>query len=324
MMMALRQVLIAAVPAPVPGFSLPAHLWWRFLVQDGGGGGDFAPPSRARRPGFGGWRPAGDGAARLGAPFRGGRPRPHPEAGGLATLRRGVPAACGHPVAGEEPDGKRVRAAAGTELEKSLYSDHELQVFEDEEKIRWRQAEDYDSEEEEDVGQDIVTAQDLEDMWEQKLRQFRAADREQEADKKDDRSTLNRRLDEKLTLLVKEKVGDEEIWLLPQSEWKPGETMRQTAERTLSALSGNELQAAFLGNAPAGFYKYKYPKAMRTSDTLGAKVFFFKALLVNGDLKARRKGDYVWVTKSELKDYLKPKYLRQVNRFIFDTAAMYP
>ncbi|XP_072326674.1 large ribosomal subunit protein mL46 isoform X2 [Scyliorhinus torazame] len=210
------------------------------------------------------------------------------------------------------------------ELEKSLYSDHELQVFEDEEKIRWRQAEDYDSEEEEDVGQDIVTAQDLEDMWEQKLRQFRAADREQEADKKDDRSTLNRRLDEKLTLLVKEKVGDEEIWLLPQSEWKPGETMRQTAERTLSALSGNELQAAFLGNAPAGFYKYKYPKAMRTSDTLGAKVFFFKALLVNGDLKARRKGDYVWVTKSELKDYLKPKYLRQVNRFIFDTAAMYP
>ncbi|XP_038668845.1 39S ribosomal protein L46, mitochondrial isoform X2 [Scyliorhinus canicula] len=210
------------------------------------------------------------------------------------------------------------------ELEKSLYSDHELQVFEDEEKIRWRQAEDYDSEEEEDVGQDIVTAQDLEDMWEQKLRQFRAADREQEADKKDDRSTLNRRLDEKLTLLVKEKVGDEDIWLLPQSEWKPGETMRQTAERALSALSGNELQTAFLGNAPAGFYKYKYPKAMRTSDNVGAKVFFFKAWLVNGDLEARRKGDYVWVTKSELKDYLKPKYLQQVNRFIFDTAAMYP
>ncbi|XP_067827507.1 39S ribosomal protein L46, mitochondrial [Heptranchias perlo] len=209
------------------------------------------------------------------------------------------------------------------ELEKSLYSDHELRVFEDEEKIRRRQAVDYDSDEEDDVGQDIVTGQDLEDMWEQKLKQFRAADRVLENDKKKDRSTLNRRLEEKLTLLIKEKVGDEEIWLLPQSEWKPGEAMRQTAERTLSALSGNELQAVFLGNAPAGFYKYKYPKATRTANIVGAKVFFFKALLISGDLKTKKKGEYVWVTKSELKDYLKPKYLQQVNRFIFDTTAMH-
>ncbi|XP_048418778.1 39S ribosomal protein L46, mitochondrial isoform X2 [Stegostoma tigrinum] len=200
------------------------------------------------------------------------------------------------------------------ELEKSLYSDHELRVFEDEEKLRWRQADDYNSDEEENVGQDIVTAQDLEDMWEQKFRQFRPAERIQEADKKSDRSTLNRRLDEKLILLVKEKVGDEDIWLLPQGEWNPGETMRQTAERALSTLSGN---------APAGFYKYKYPKALRNSSIVGAKVFFFKALLMNGDLKTRKKGDYVWVTKSELKDYLKPKYLQQVNRFIFDTSTIY-
>ncbi|XP_072421241.1 large ribosomal subunit protein mL46 isoform X1 [Chiloscyllium punctatum] len=209
------------------------------------------------------------------------------------------------------------------ELEKSVYSDHELRVFEDEEKLRWTQADDYDSEEEEDVGQDLVTAQDQEDMWEQKFRKFRAAERIQEADEKNDRSTLNRQLDKKLILLVKEKVGDEEIWLLPQSEWKPGETMRQTAERALSTVSGNELHAVFLGNAPAGFYKYKYPKDLRNSSIVGAKVFFFKALLMNGDLKTRRKGDYVWVTKSELKDYLKPKYLQQVNRFIFDTSTIY-
>ncbi|XP_051896442.1 39S ribosomal protein L46, mitochondrial [Pristis pectinata] len=208
------------------------------------------------------------------------------------------------------------------ELEKSLYSDHELRVFEAEERIRRRQAYDYDSDEEEDVGQDIVTGQDLEDMWEQKLRQFKSADRVQEADKKNDRSTLNRRLDEKLLLLIKEKVADEEIWLLPQSYWKPGETMRQTAERTLSTLSGNELQAVFLGNAPSGFYKYKYPKAVRTSSSIGAKVFFFKALLINGDLKTRKKEDHVWVTKSELKDYLKPNYLKQVHRFIFDSSTI--
>ncbi|XP_069768023.1 large ribosomal subunit protein mL46 [Narcine bancroftii] len=206
------------------------------------------------------------------------------------------------------------------ELEKSLYSDHELRVFEDEERIRRRQANDYDSDEDDDVGQDIVTSQDLEDMWEQKSRQFKAADRVQD-DINKDRSTLNRKLDEKLLLLTKVKVADEEIWLLPQSNWKPGETMRQTAERTLSTLSGNELQAAFLGNAPSGFYKYKYPKAIRTSSNVGAKIFFFKALLISGDIKTRKKEDHVWVTKSELKDYLKPKYLKQVNRFIFDSST---
>ncbi|XP_072133802.1 large ribosomal subunit protein mL46 [Mobula birostris] len=208
------------------------------------------------------------------------------------------------------------------ELEKSLYSDHELRVFEDEERIQRRQAYDYDSDEEDDVGHDIVTGQDLEDMWEQKFRQFNPADRVQEADKKNDRSTLNRRLDEKLLLLIKEKVGDEEIWLLPQSYWKPGETMRQTAERTLSTVSGNELQAVFLGNAPSGFCKYKYPKAVRTPSNVGAKVFFFKALLINGDLKTKKNEDHVWVTKSELKDYLKPNYLKQVQRFIFDSSAI--
>ncbi|XP_059808834.1 39S ribosomal protein L46, mitochondrial [Hypanus sabinus] len=208
------------------------------------------------------------------------------------------------------------------ELEKSLYSDHELRLFEDEERIQRRQAYDYDSDEEDDVGHDIVTGHDLEDMWEQKFRQFKPADRVQEADKKNDRSTLNRRLDEKLLLLIKEKVEDEDIWLLPQSYWKPGETMRQTAERTLSTVSGNQLQAVFLGNAPSGFYKYKYPKAVQTPSNVGAKVFFFKALLINGDLKMKKKEDHVWVTKSELKDYLKPNYLKQVQRFIFDSSAI--
>ncbi|XP_078283461.1 large ribosomal subunit protein mL46 [Rhinoraja longicauda] len=209
------------------------------------------------------------------------------------------------------------------ELEKSLYSEHELRVFEDEERIRRRQANNYDSDEEEDASQDIMSSQDLEDVWEEKLKQFIPADRVQETDKWNDRSTVNRRLDEKLLLLVKEKVGGEEIWLLPQSYWTPGETMRQTAERTLSVLAGNELQAVFMGNAPTGVYKYKYPKPIQTSSNVGSKVFFFKALLINGDLETRNKEDHVWVTKSELKDYLKPNYLKQVNRFIFDSSTIY-
>ncbi|XP_043934291.1 39S ribosomal protein L46, mitochondrial [Protopterus annectens] len=204
------------------------------------------------------------------------------------------------------------------EMEKSLYSDHEIRLFEDAERMRRKQEDDYETDDE-DMEQDIVTAHDMEDMWEQKLKHFKAAEIVTEADKKNDRTSLNRKLDEYLILLVKEKVGNNDIWLLPQVEWQLGETLRKTAERALSTLSGNSIKATFLGNAPCGFYKYKYPKDKRTESSTGAKVFFFKALLLDGDLKKfKKKEDYVWVRRNELKDYLKAEYLSQVNRFLID------
>lgn len=84
-------------------------------------------------------------------------------------------------------------------------------------------------------------------------------------------------------------------------------------------LSENNMEAKFLGNAPCGHYKFKFPQAIRTESSLGAKIFFFKALLLTGDFsQAGQKGHHVWVSKEELGDYLKPKYLAQVRRFLLD------
>ncbi|XP_045866021.1 39S ribosomal protein L46, mitochondrial [Meles meles] len=202
------------------------------------------------------------------------------------------------------------------EVERSLYSDHELRALDEAQQLAKKKADLYDEEEDE---QNILLAQDMEDAWEQKFLQFKPGARITEADKKNDRTSLHRKLDRNLVLLVKEKLGDQDVWLLPQAEWQPGETLRGTAERTLATLSENNLEAKFLGNAPCGHYKFKFPQAMRTESSLGAKVFFFKALLVTGDFsQTRKKGQHVWVCKEELGDYLKPKYLAQVRRFLLD------
>ncbi|XP_048337886.1 39S ribosomal protein L46, mitochondrial [Sphaerodactylus townsendi] len=200
-------------------------------------------------------------------------------------------------------------------VEKSLYSDHELRCLAEEERLqRWK-----DKYEEEDDGKEIVLAQDLEDGWEQKLRKFSLAPRITEADKNGNRTSLNRKLDQNLLLLVKQKLGDQEIWLLPQAEWQNGETLRATAERALFTLSGGHWEAKFLGNAPCGFYKFKFPQDARTDTSVGAKVFFFKAFLqARQPPVSKVKQDHVWVSKEELADYLKPEYYSQVARFLVD------
>ncbi|XP_006867225.1 PREDICTED: 39S ribosomal protein L46, mitochondrial [Chrysochloris asiatica] len=201
------------------------------------------------------------------------------------------------------------------EVEKSLYSDHELRALDEAQRLAKKKADLCDEEDD----QEILLVQDLEDMWEQTFLQFKPGARITEADKKKDQTSLHRKLDKNLILLVKEKLGDQDVWMLPQAEWQPGETLRGTAERSLAALSEHNIEAKFLGNAPCGHYKFKFPQSLRTESNLGAKVFFFKALLQTGDFfQPRKKGQHVWVSKEELGDYLKPKYLAQVRRFFLD------
>ncbi|XP_037102508.1 39S ribosomal protein L46, mitochondrial [Syngnathus acus] len=207
------------------------------------------------------------------------------------------------------------------EVEKSILSEHELRLLEDAEKLRRKQANDYDEDEDEDdrKGQDIVLTQDLEDEWERKFKAFRPAPKVTE-DVDKNLSSWGRLLADSLVLLSEQRVGSDKLWLLPQAEWLPGETLRDTAQRALDSLTEPALKATFLGQAPCGVYKYKLPKDARSDTLVGTKIFFFKAMLTTQDAatNVEPNGALMWLNKQELRSFLKPAYMMKVERFILD------
>lgn len=203
------------------------------------------------------------------------------------------------------------------ELEQSLKSDHELRHEGDIVRAEQLKAGTID---EADLDVAIAqTAQDFEDASQEELNQFKPASRVTEADLKDDRHSLERALDKYVMLVVKQSLNQSSPWIFPQTPHQSGETLRQTAERVLQELCGESLKVRFLGNAPVGFYKYKFPKQMRgEGKPVGAKVFFYKAQYVAGSVtpKAGAILDYHWMTYSNMEETLKQTYLHAVSQFL--------
>ncbi|KAL4641899.1 39S ribosomal protein L46, mitochondrial precursor-like [Arapaima gigas] len=233
---------------------------------------------------------------------------------GAVCLQR-LPVVSQKPTALEEQYSQLVHQL---DLENSMYSDHELRLQEEAERMR-RKKDDDNSDEEDSADRDIITAEDLEDIWEQRLKKVQLSLLGMFSEmNEEDLSSVDRCLSDSLVLLAKQRVGEEDLWLLPQQQWEAGETLRQTAERALATLPGANFKAVFLGNSPCGVYKYKFPKDIRTESCVGAKVFFFKALLSKESHSETQKGAFMWLRKKELSDHLRPAYLEQVKYFVFD------
>ncbi|XP_002738570.1 large ribosomal subunit protein mL46-like [Saccoglossus kowalevskii] len=205
------------------------------------------------------------------------------------------------------------------EFEKSVLADHEVQLREDSERLARMQSAEYDEDEEEGEAR-VITAADLEDLGTEELSHFTPASKTTESDEKNDLKSLERKLSEKLYLLVKCKLGKNSVWLLPQGRREDGESMRETAERVLASHCGDIIKAQFSGNAPCGFYKYKFPTESRSDEAVGAKVFFYKARLLDGNVLDANDvtEDYVWVSSKELPHYLKPSYMKSIEQFLIE------
>lgn len=187
------------------------------------------------------------------------------------------------------------------EFEQSYKSDFEVREEKDKLIVQLTQKGNFD-----DIENALQqTAQDLKEAWHDELQKFQLAPRTTDADRKKDVKSTNRKLEETLILLVEQNIGNQKLMILPQGKRVDGETMRQTAERVLKENCGDEMEVLFYGNAPQGFYKWKYPKAQR-GESVGAKLFFYRSVFKNGNSTVKQ-SNFEWLDKSEFQEKLKTK-----------------
>lgn len=206
-------------------------------------------------------------------------------------------------------------ALAELELANSYKSSHEIRLEEDARRAERLKRSDVVDDSELDVALK-QNAQDFEDAGIEELGKFQLAPRTGSSHL----SSINRKLESHLVLLAKLRMGDREVWGLPQGVRQGSETMRDTAERVVQEYCGPQLKVSILGNAPFGYFKYKYPSAL-SANSVGAKIFFFKGLYTSGNVVLNKNlvTDFQWATRSEMgKIIVNVKYLRSIEAFLLD------
>ncbi|XP_072745472.1 large ribosomal subunit protein mL46 [Anoplolepis gracilipes] len=201
------------------------------------------------------------------------------------------------------------------EYEESLKCDHELRIEKEEKQKKSRSASNVENENKNNIS--IQTAQDYEDSCQEELNNFKFAPKITKFDEQNITSSLKRKLDKNLLLLIQQKIGNTYYWIPPQGIRKEGETMRQTAERVLQDTCGIEIKAKFYGNAPIGFYKYKYPKKLQEQGVYGAKIFYFLAKYLDGNVTSNIK--YQWLDDTEFKKVLPNGVQKSISQFMLFT-----
>lgn len=200
------------------------------------------------------------------------------------------------------------------EFENSLKSDHELKHERD--LVQSELIKKGKIEVDLDDNASKQTAQDLKDAYSEELKSFQFALRSTADDATNKTNSINRCLEETLYLVIEESLSKQTVKMLPQGPRLDGETMRQAAERVLREKCGTQLEVTFYGNAPCGFYKYKYPIEMRKS-SLGAKVFFYRASLHGGNVDTAIAKKFEWLTRPALEEKLqKSEYIESIQKFL--------
>lgn len=157
---------------------------------------------------------------------------------------------------------------------------------------------------------DGLRAIELEDIWRAEWENFEFPPTYDDTDFR----SLDRKLDRNLVLLIQQQFGKTKIFLPPQVTRNPDESMRDTAERCLKTLCGPHFKARIYGNAPFGYVQYSYPRRFRENGYHGAKVFYFLAKYLKGNIPEQAR--FQWVDREELGYALPNKMSKRIFRFL--------
>jgi len=214
---------------------------------------------------------------------------------------------------------------SSVEFEKSVLCDWEVNKNHQNEQIRLVKAGNLDASKLEFK----FSNQELEDSFQTSLAKFKDSLDFQEPDNSDFKN-VNRKPEDTLVLITKQKLGKDYVWMLPTKPWDEGETLRETAENALHHCIDCNNSPKFVSNSPASFYKYKLPKIARPeASCVGVKLFIYSAFIprntytkstVNFDMmESFIKDDnsgFAWVTLNELKSFMKPKYVKIIQNIV--------
>ncbi|EEC80450.1 hypothetical protein EE612_033549 [Oryza sativa] len=138
-----------------------------------------------------------------------------------------------------------------------------------------------------------------------------------DADKTNDRKSLQRALDNRLYLLLYGKAygapDDKPVWHFPEKVYDNEDTLRLCAESALKSVLGGLNNTYFVGNAPMA---HMVVDQKEDSSISSFKRFFFKSQVVGATKYDIGKcQDHVWVTKDELLEYF-PEHKAFFNKMI--------
>ncbi|XP_076917198.1 uncharacterized protein LOC143577170 [Bidens hawaiensis] len=145
---------------------------------------------------------------------------------------------------------------------------------------------------------------------------FKPAPRITEADKTNDKKSLQRALDRRLYLLL---YGDaygspkgQPVWHFPEKVYKSEETLRKCAESALESVIGDLSHTYFVGNAPMGHIAM--PPTENDKDNQFTRFFFKSQVIATNKFDIKSK-DFVWVKKDELLEYF-PEHSEYLTKMI--------
>ncbi|KAK6918311.1 hypothetical protein RJ641_016733, partial [Dillenia turbinata] len=139
-----------------------------------------------------------------------------------------------------------------------------------------------------------------------------------EADKTNDRKSLQRALDRRLYLILYGKTygapNGKPVWHFPEKIYESEETLRKCAEFALKSVLGDLSHTYFVGNAPMAHMIIQPTE--NAPDLPSFKHFFFKSqVIATNKFKIGKCDDFVWVTKDELIEYF-PEQAEFLNKMI--------